>query len=126
MRGSSRVDGGMSRRPPGRGDQAAGGGGGAAGDSPGPDEAAAASVGASRSFSGPGGSSVSGGGVVPGTASTKPQSPKDGTSTWYGVVANPAARTVASTHQYSFCAKYGEPDCTTTRPPSARAWVSRA
>ncbi|GAA1816427.1 hypothetical protein HC028_10310 [Planosporangium flavigriseum] len=36
--------------------------------------------------------------------------PKDGTSTWYGRVAKPAARIDASMHQYEHGAKYGEPD----------------
>ncbi len=57
------------------------------------------------------------GGLCP--ASTKPQLPKLGTSTWYGTTARPAAFTVRTTDQYAAGAKYGEPACTTSRPPGA-------
>src|SRR5687768_6647693 len=59
-------------------------------------------------------------------ASTNPQSPNDGTSTWYGAVASPAERTVASTHQNAWRANDGEPPCTTIRPGGLRVAAAMA
>ena len=45
------------------------------------------------------GDSAGSGGVVPAWASAKPQSPKLGTCTWYGVAARPAASRVEIVRQ---------------------------
>src|ERR1035437_186132 len=49
-------------------------------------------------------------------ARTNPQSPKDGTAMWYGRVAKPAARSVASTIQKLRRAKRGDVDWTESTP----------
>src|SRR5574341_1668517 len=60
------------------------------------------------------------GGGTPRAARKKPQSPKDGTSTWYGAAPRPASRRVIETHQNASGAKYGEPAWTARRPPGVR------